>query len=101
MKAVNGTQRGYPSSSLTASNAGKNVDCEGPTKRFQRATILATGLEIILGILWQRIPQPFALVLGNLPESKLKSFALSSPTDEISRPPSTDGFMWLLMITLT
>lgn len=91
---------GYPNSSLKDSSARKNRLWRHG-KRFQRAITLATGLEIILVILWQRMVQPSALVLRNLPESKLKSFALSSLTDEISRPPSIDGFMWLFMITLT
>jgi hypothetical protein len=55
---------------------GERGEQVSKSKRFQRRAILATGLEIILVIFWQRMWLLFALVLRNPPESKCKSFGL-------------------------
>jgi hypothetical protein len=70
---------------------------EAQLKRLQRRTILATGLEIMLVIFWQRY-SVFCAWPKDFPKSKLKSNELISVGEEISRQPNIDSVSWLLVI---
>lgn len=56
-----------------------------------------SGLAAVLVILWQRMWQHSALSTENLQEAKLKSFGLMALAEEISRQPSTDCYVVLVI----
>jgi hypothetical protein len=83
---------------------------EAQLKKFQWERILVNGLQPILLIFWQR-SQNISLCPNILTEAKLKregklvgwggEVGLMALTKEISRQPTIECFLWLLVITLT
>ena len=68
-------------------------------KRFQRANIIASGLETIIVIFWRRMWM-FLHIL-RLPEAKakVKRIRLITLTKEVSKEPSLDSVVWHLDTT--
>lgn len=69
------------------------------SKRFQKGTILATGLETSFVMFWQ-IMARFCSCAKNLPEDKLKGFGLISLAEKASTQPGTGTVMLLSVLTL-
>lgn len=70
---------GYPSGRLEDSSAESYVDYGGPAQEVSAGTILATGIETVFVIFWERIWLLFffAFVLSLCLRLSLKSFICS------------------------